>query len=70
MIICISFTDRKKDLVKLLNGEYLSLGKVESELKGCSLVESICIYADGNKEYAIALMVPIQAQVSTVVETK
>merc|ERR1711862_268043 len=27
--------DRKKDLVKLQFGEYVSLGKVESVLKGC-----------------------------------
>ena len=37
---------RKKDLVKLQSGEYVSLGKVEALLKTCSLVENICIYGD------------------------
>ena len=36
--------DRRKDLVKLQYGEYVSLGKVESVLKTNCLVENICIY--------------------------
>lgn len=54
------FTDRKKDLVKLQFGEYVSLGKVESELKTCPLVENICIYGDASKNYTVALVVPNQ----------
>ncbi|KAL7012110.1 hypothetical protein ACKWTF_014638 [Chironomus riparius] len=42
----LKIIDRKKDLVKLQHGEYLSLGKIESELKTCPIVENICIYAD------------------------
>lgn len=52
------FTDRKKDLVKLQLGEYVSLGKVESELKTCPVVENICVYGDANKAYTVALVVP------------
>lgn len=54
------FTDRKKDLVKLQLGEYVSLGKVESELKTCPVVENICVYGDANKAYTVALVVPNQ----------
>lgn len=50
--------DRKKDLVKLHAGEYVALGKVESVLSRCSLVESVCVYADAGKTYVIALVVP------------
>lgn len=53
-------TDRKKDLVKLQLGEYVSLGKVESELKTCPVVENICVYGDANKAYTVALVVPNQ----------
>lgn len=53
-------TDRKKDLVKLQLGEYVSLGKVESELKTCPAVENICVYGDANKAYTVALVVPNQ----------
>lgn len=38
--------DRKKDLVKLQAGEYISLGKVETALKNCPLINNICVYAN------------------------
>ena len=40
------FPDRKKDLVKLQAGEYISPGKVEAVLKNCPLIDNICIYAN------------------------
>ena len=55
---CIKIIDRKKDLVKLQFGEYISLGKVETELKSCSFVENICVYGDSYHSYIIALVVP------------
>ena len=54
----LKIVDRKKDLVKLNHGEYVSLGKVESELKTCPLVDNICVYGDPNKSHCIALVVP------------
>ena len=50
--------DRKKDLVKLQFGEYVSLGKVESVLKTCPLVENICIYGDSARSYVVAIVCP------------
>ena len=50
--------DRKKDLVKLQQGEYVSLGKVESELKTCPLVENICMYGESSQTFAVALICP------------
>jgi len=47
-------------LVKLQLGEYVSLGKVEAELKTCPVVENICVYGDANKAYTVALVVPNQ----------
>ncbi|XP_066584617.1 fatty acid CoA ligase Acsl3 isoform X1 [Prorops nasuta] len=54
----IKIIDRKKDLVKLQLGEYVSLGKVEAELKTCPVVENICVYGDAHKAYTVALVVP------------
>jgi len=52
--------DRKKDLVKLQLGEYVSLGKVEAQLKTHPLVENICVYGDSFKTSTVAIMVPIK----------
>ncbi|CAG0905726.1 unnamed protein product, partial [Cyprideis torosa] len=55
----LKIIDRKKDLVKLQGGEYVSLGKVESAFKNSSLIENICVYGDPTKTFAVALVVPI-----------
>jgi len=54
----LKIIDRKKDLVKLQFGEYVSLGKVEAVLKTCSIVENVCIYGEATKSYCVALVVP------------
>ena len=55
---CLKIIDRKKDLVKLQFGEYVSLGKVEAVLKSCPIVENVCIYGEATKSYCVALLVP------------
>lgn len=52
------FSDRKKDLIKLAHGEYMSLSKVETQLLTNSNVDNICVYGDSAHEYLIALIVP------------
>lgn len=54
----LQIVDRKKDLVKLQYGEYVSLGKVEAELKTSTLVDNVCVYADPTKLFAVCLLVP------------
>lgn len=56
------FADRKKDLVKLQTGEYVSLAKVETALKLCPIVDNVCIYADSSKMYTVCLVVPNHKQ--------
>ena len=53
----LKIVDRKKDLVKLQLGEYVSLGKVEAQLKTHHLVENICVYGDPYKKYTVALVI-------------
>lgn len=60
--------DRKKDLVKLQAGEYVSLGKVESELKTCGIIENICVYGDPTKQFTVALVVPNQKHLEELAE--
>ncbi|XP_054162447.1 long-chain-fatty-acid--CoA ligase 4-like [Oppia nitens] len=52
--------DRKKDLAKLSNGEFISLGKIEALLKSCSLVENVCAVANSDRNCVIALVTPNQ----------
>uniref|UniRef100_A0A0R3RX69 AMP-binding domain-containing protein n=1 Tax=Elaeophora elaphi TaxID=1147741 RepID=A0A0R3RX69_9BILA len=41
---CVS--DRKKDLIKMQNGEYILLTKIKMTLLSCPLIDNICCYAD------------------------
>ncbi|XP_031491590.1 long chain acyl-CoA synthetase 8-like isoform X1 [Nymphaea colorata] len=58
---CLEIIDRKKDIVKLQHGEYVSLGKVEAVLASCQYVESIMVHADPFHNYCVALVVPSHA---------
>lgn len=55
---CFKIIDRKKDLLKLQFGEYVSLSKVESQLKTCTLVDNICVFGHGYLNYVVALVIP------------
>ncbi|CAN6479750.1 unnamed protein product [Victoria cruziana] len=55
---CLEIIDRKKDIVKLQHGEYVSLGKVEAALASCQHVENIMLHADPFHNYCVALVVP------------
>ncbi|KAM4621599.1 long-chain-fatty-acid--CoA ligase 4 [Polymixia lowei] len=61
---CLQIVDRKKDLVKLQAGEYVSLGKVESTLKNCALIDNICAYANSDQNYVISFVVPNQKKLT------
>ncbi|XP_072451498.1 long-chain-fatty-acid--CoA ligase 4 isoform X2 [Chiloscyllium punctatum] len=67
---CLQIIDRKKDLVKLQAGEYVSLGKVESALKSCSLIDNICAYANSEQSYVISFVVPNQKKLTALAEQK
>lgn len=56
---CIEIIDRKKDIVKLQHGEYISLGKVEATLMTSNYVDNVMVYADPFHNYCVALVVPI-----------
>jgi len=60
---CLRIIDRKKDLVKLQAGDYVSLSKVETTLKLCPLVDNVCLYADSSQHYTVCLVVPNQKQI-------
>ncbi|RLM58294.1 long chain acyl-CoA synthetase 9, chloroplastic-like [Panicum miliaceum] len=59
---CIEIIDRKKDIVKLQHGEYVSLGKVEAALSVCPYVDQIMIHADPFHSYCVALLVAAHSE--------
>jgi len=57
----VQIIDRKKDLVKLQQGEYVALSKVENAIKECPLVELPMCYARSTESYCVALVCPSHA---------
>ena len=45
-------------MLKLQNGEYYSLGKVEAAVKSCPFIDNICVYGISTHDYLIALVIP------------
>ena len=52
--------DRKKNLVKTQTGEYVALEKLESVYRSNPVVANICVYASGDRDRPIAIVVPIE----------
>ena len=69
IFLFVPSADRKKDLVKLQAGEYVSLGKVETTLKLCPLVDNVCLYADSNKMFTVCLVVPNQKHLQALAQS-
>lgn len=64
----IRIIDRKKDLVKLQHGEYISFGKVESILKTCPIVENICMVGSSSKNYVVGVLLPDKIQLAKITD--
>jgi len=52
----LKIIDRKKDLIKLSGGEYVSLGKVEAMLKQVSGVGAVAVFAKSDKDHCVAVV--------------
>ncbi|KAJ3299400.1 long-chain fatty acid-CoA ligase [Blyttiomyces sp. JEL0837] len=66
----LSIIDRKKNLVKLSNGEYIALEKLESVYKISHFVQNVCVYGDSEQAYPIALVQPVEKEVYNLVKSK
>jgi len=56
----LKIIDRKKNLVKTLNGEYIALEKLESVYRAATVVANICVYADQQRTKPVAIIVPAE----------
>ena len=50
--------DRKKDILKLKHGEYVSLGFIEAQLKTSSFIDNICIFGKSGYNNVVAVIGP------------
>ncbi|KAK0396776.1 hypothetical protein QR680_001849 [Steinernema hermaphroditum] len=64
----LKIIDRKKDLLKLAHGEYISLARVETELLTHPSVDNICVYGNSDKNHLVALVVPNQKNAEALAE--
>ncbi|KAK0715676.1 hypothetical protein B0H67DRAFT_487664 [Lasiosphaeris hirsuta] len=65
----LKIIDRKKNLIKTLNGEYIALEKLESIYRSAPIVANICVYADDSKAKPIAIIVPAEPHLKKIAET-
>uniref|UniRef100_A0A0N4Z7T8 long-chain-fatty-acid--CoA ligase n=1 Tax=Parastrongyloides trichosuri TaxID=131310 RepID=A0A0N4Z7T8_PARTI len=64
----IKIIDRKKDLIKLSHGEYISLGRIETTLLTNPNIDNICVYGNSHADYLIALIVPNEKNITKLAE--
>ncbi|RAL66295.1 hypothetical protein DID88_005965 [Monilinia fructigena] len=62
------YFDRKKNLVKTQNGEYIALEKLESIYRSATVVANICVYADQQRTKPVALIVPAEPALKKLAE--
>ncbi|KII62437.1 Long chain acyl-CoA synthetase 8 [Thelohanellus kitauei] len=54
----LRIVDRRKDIIKLKHGEYLSLVRVEQIIIQLKLVDMVCVMPNADCDYLVALIVP------------
>jgi long-chain acyl-CoA synthetase len=65
----LKIIDRKKNLIKTLNGEYIAIEKLESVYRSATVVANICVYADEQKTKPIAIIVPAEPALKKLAES-
>jgi len=66
----LSIVDRRKNLVKLSNGEYIALEKVESVYKASKYAMNLCVVADSLHASPIALVMVAEKDIERLAKTQ
>ena len=64
----LKLIDRKKNIFKLSQGEYIAPEKIENILQTCSLIQSAFVHGDSLKDHIVAIIVPDKDVVSAVAQ--
>ena len=63
----LKLIDRKKNIFKLSQGEYIAPEKIENVLQTCPLIQSAFVTGDSNRDHIVAIIVPDPEVVKSVV---
>jgi len=66
----VKITDRKKNIFKLSQGEYIAPEKLENTYLKSPFVTQIFVYGDSLKDYLIALIVPDEKHIKNWISTQ
>lgn len=65
----LRITDRKKNLVKTLNGEYVAVERLEALYRSNKYVGNICVIADNFHARPVAVVVPLEPALKSLCES-
>eukprot|EP00828_Plagiopyla_frontata_P032017 TRINITY_DN4180_c0_g1_i2.p1 TRINITY_DN4180_c0_g1~~TRINITY_DN4180_c0_g1_i2.p1 ORF type:complete len:279 (-),score=52.52 TRINITY_DN4180_c0_g1_i2:23-754(-) len=66
----IKIIDRKKNIVKMQQGEWIAIERVQSAYARATVVAEICVWVESSQAYVIAIVVPDQEVIEQFAEEK